>query len=952
MNDYREGQRWMSETEPELGLGCVVEVQPDRVTVRFDATGELRQYAREAAPLRRMRLRPGDPIAMRDGSTGVVSAVHEAAGRLGYMVDGRQWPETELADRLGARGPEDRLRCGHFDSAEAYALRVQAWRLQHHYRKLPVRGFLGPRIDLIPHQLYLAHEVSRRYAPRVLLADEVGLGKTIEAGLIVHRLLRSGRASRLLILVPESLVHQWFVELYRRFNLRITIFDEERCAAIERGEPGANPFLEEQTILCSLDFLLGSELRAAQARAGDWDMLVVDEAHHLEWSFEGASPAYQLVESLGAQTEGLLLLTATPEQLGPESHFARLRLLDPDRYRDYSAFLQDAASYQVVADFVESLQAERPIPETLRRRLLKRFPSEAHDLAAGLAAVDQAKPGARQELLENLLDRHGPGRVVFRNTRRAMSGFPRRQAFLVPLCAAGDHESWVDRMSTEFAVDAGDTDLMFTPDFGRDPRVEWLSGLLRELAPRKLLLICGSPVKVRALEVAMRQRTSAPCALFHEGLTLMQRDRNAAWFADEDGARMLLCSEIGSEGRNFQFAHHLVLFDLPLNPELLEQRIGRLDRIGQTQNVCIHVPYLAGSPQGILAHWYHEGLNAFEHPLEGGNELYRQFRHELHDLALEFPLLPPADGQRQLEDLIDRSRRARQLLRRQLEQGRDRLLELNSHRPRVAQCLIEDIRREDRHPYLEDFLLQAFDHFGVRVEELASRTYRLDATGLLTEAFPAIPQEGLTVTLDRSRAVHREELSFLSWDHPMVAGIFDLVLGSETGSCCFAIWPFEGKPSLLLEAWFILEAVADPQLHADRFLPATPLRAVVDHLGHDLTETHPKALLDRMVQRAGSQRRSLPAASLTERSPGLLQAAANAIEARVRHTIELSRQAMHRMLDHEIARIEHLLAVQAHVRPRELELARRERLRLEEILVQSRPRLGGVRLVWKGPQNG
>ena len=107
-------------------------------------------------------------------------------------------------------------------------------------------------------------------------------------------------------------------------------------------------------------------------------------------------------------------------------------------------------------------------------------------------------------------------------------------------------------------------------------------------------------------------------ALFHEGLTLMQRDRNAAFFAEADGARVLLCSEIGSEGRNFQFAHRLALFDLPANPELLEQRIGRLDRIGQSATIQIFVPYLRGTESEVLARWYHEGLNAFEkNPHEG-----------------------------------------------------------------------------------------------------------------------------------------------------------------------------------------------------------------------------------------------------------------------------------------------------------------------------------------------
>src|SRR6185436_328024 len=122
-----------------------------------------------------------------------------------------------------------------------------------------------------------------------------------------------------------------------------------------------------------------------------------------------------------------------------------------------------------------------------------------------------------------------------------------------------------------------------------------------------------------------RQRLILKMAVFHEGLALVKRDRNAAWFAEEDGARLLICSEIGSEGRNFQFAHHLVLFDLPLDPELLEQRLGRLDRIGQTSEIQVYVPFVPGSSQEVLARWYQEGLNAFEKNLQGGEELLERF---------------------------------------------------------------------------------------------------------------------------------------------------------------------------------------------------------------------------------------------------------------------------------------------------------------------------------------
>jgi ATP-dependent helicase HepA len=278
------GQRWISESEPELGLGAVAHSDGARVQIEFKSAGVTRTYAADQAPLKRVRFRVGDKIKTQSGEEFIIKQVSEVQGLLIYADDHQQVPEARVNDNLSLRGPQERLSAGHFDSSEAFALRRRTLELFHRSRKSPVRGFPGGRIDLIPHQLYIAHEVSNRYAPRVMLSDEVGLGKTIEACLILHRLLLTGRANRILVLVPESLVHQWFVEMLRRFNVWLHIFDEERCASIETGEPGANPFLDDQLILTSIDFLAASPRRSAQAVAAGWDMLVVDEAHHLEWS--------------------------------------------------------------------------------------------------------------------------------------------------------------------------------------------------------------------------------------------------------------------------------------------------------------------------------------------------------------------------------------------------------------------------------------------------------------------------------------------------------------------------------------------------------------------------------------------------------------------------------------------------------------------------------------------
>jgi ATP-dependent helicase HepA len=581
--------------------------------------------------------------------------------------------------------------------------------------------------------------------------------------------------------------------------------------------------------------------------------------------------------------------------------------------------------------------------------LLRRLLAHEAGLEPRLVELSGGSSEARRVLLADLLDLHGPGRVLFRNTRGGMKGFPRRTARLARLEAGGEAEYWLDRLSTEFAEDVGEGRLQRSMDLGKDPRVLWLVERLQELAPEKVLLISRSIEKAEALDEALRRRLAIKAGVFHEGLTLVQRDRNAAWFAEPDGARLLICSEIGSEGRNFQFAHHLVLFDLPLNPELLEQRIGRLDRIGQAEDIQIHVPYLAHSPQEVLVRWYHEGLNALESNLEGGNELLRQFGRAVHDLALEFPVADRAAAEHELEELLSRTTAARLELRRTLEQGRDRLLELNSYRPAEAQAIIERIREEERQPDLEDYLLDVFDHFGIHAEELAPRTWHLNPQGIVTDAFPAMPAEGMVATCDRRRALGREDVGFLTWDHPLVTGAMDLLLGAETGNCAFAVLPAADERTLLLELIYVLEVIAAPRLHADRFLPLTPVRLVLNHKLEEVSEVCRGSDWERQLQK-GSPHKLIDNAGIVRRTlPDMFQASARLAETRASALRQSALEAMNRLLGHEVARLQTLARVNDHVRPQEIRLAQAQQEELAAVLDQSRLRLDALRLIWKGP---
>src|SRR5690606_38999681 len=236
----------------------------------------------------------------------------------------------------------------------------------------PARGLAGARMELLPHQLGIAHEIASRPRPRVLLADEVGLGKTIEAGLVFHRLYATGQIGRVLVVGPSQLVHQWMVELYRRFHHLFTVLDEDFCRAEEKGAKdgqtdAVNPFALRPLILCPVDFLAhpqGGARRVRQAVEAGIDLLIVDEAHHLQWSEESVSPEYAAVEKLARAARGVLLLTATPIQLGQTGHFGRLRLLDPDRFTSLQAYLGETRQYETLARLADALlSSDEPQPE-------------------------------------------------------------------------------------------------------------------------------------------------------------------------------------------------------------------------------------------------------------------------------------------------------------------------------------------------------------------------------------------------------------------------------------------------------------------------------------------------------------------------------------------------------------------------------------------------------------
>jgi ATP-dependent helicase HepA len=207
----------------------------------------------------------------------------------------------------------------------------------------------------------------------------------------------------------------------------------------------------------------------------------------------------------------------------------------------------------------------------------------------------------------------------------------------------------------------------------------------------------------------------------------------------------------------------------------------------------------------------------------------------------------------------------------------------------------------------------------------------------------------MVVTCDRRRALSREDVGFLTWDHPMVTGAMDLLLGRETGNCAFAVLPAANDRTILLELIFVLEAIAAPHLHVDRFLPPTPVRLVVNHKLVDVGNEFADSIWERKLVK-GLPYKLIENAEFTQRTlPAMLQAATGFADTQAATLRQSALEEMNHLLEYEVERLKMLRLVNDHIRPQEIELGRVEQRELTNALRQSRLRLDALRLIWKGP---
>lgn len=829
---HKVGQRWFSEAEPELGLGIVESTEQKFVDIFFPAANENRRYGIKTAPLKRVSYLPGDQIQSEEGKEYIVEEVKENEGVLFYFCKQAVIPESQLKSALSFTRPQDKLFAGNVDSISLFNLRYESTLALRKYQQFKHKGLLGSKVSLIPHQMYVVSELSQRPICRAMLADEVGLGKTIEACLILKSLLMQNKIQRALIVVPDALVYQWFIELYKKFNLRFHTISDSNEVEVE-----AQDFDQGPHYIIGLKKLMSNENLQNDLLSHDWDLLILDEAHQIKWEENNPSQEYLLLKSLSEKISNLLLLTATPQILGKAGHFARLHLLDSDKFKDYHEFLKQEENYKKLIPVVKKIQKGNHTHEDLK-------------LFFGDEEINHFK--SSEEILSALVDRHGTGRVYFRNTRENMEKnhefFPKRICHPIPIQIEG----------------------LIEDKYVYAHKVTYLKELLDKNPDQKVLVITHSKDLVLKIQRSLHKITTVNVGVFHSDQTIMERDRQAAWFAEPNGARVLLCTEIGSEGRNFEFAHHLYLFDIPKVPEQLEQRIGRLDRIGQTSNINIHVPYIKSTFEELLFHWYSEVIHSFKEAPKGAGILYQEFKEELKRL------IESKYDSKEVFNFLELATKRYKEIKKVLANGHDILLDLNSFNHNKAQSILSEINANENSNELKDYIKSVFDVIGVHNEELNNNVDFYSPTEtMLMPVYPGLNSEGVSVSFNRDFSLKRDDIEFMSWEHPIAQGTMELFVTTELGNMCVA--SHQGKLPLQIGLEFFFKLDVHDALGSDsyHYLPVTPVRVLVGPTGEDLTSKVPKNKVDLSVIESSKEMKEQLSSLPKDQFKSLLEKAKN-----------------------------------------------------------------------------
>jgi SNF2 family DNA or RNA helicase len=586
--DYHVGQRIR---HPQFGVGLIVDVRrgrgPEVIEVVF-GTELKRLSARvrwaaadaDARPAARPAAVPGETA--EPGAAAGVPGPAAGAGRLGLTVTG------ESAGLLERWAQGETVSAPLFEAA-VRAERFSAWATPE--RLISLDSLRG--VERFPHQLRAAQKVIRDLGGRGLLADEVGLGKTIEAGIVLKEYLLRGLVRSVLVLVPASLVEQWAEELHEKFELDFMV---------SRGADGA--WGQHPLIIASLETARHQRHRTRVRRAG-YDMVVVDEAHRLR---NHLTLGWKFVNELGARY--LLLLTATPVQNDLRELYNLVTLLRPGAVGTFTQFKRD---FMTAGDRLRPRNVER-LRELLAQVMIRAQRAHTHIKFPKrfVRTLSVELSGEEYQLYIDVSD------FVSRTIELGDDEVRQRWFFTLVVLQK--------EMGSSTAAAAGTLQRLAAK---ARPGLE--TARLKALAERAaavtesrkvdalLQLLSGLRDKAIVFTQFRGTQELLARALADAGLEAVLYHGEQDWQEKEEALEafkgkipFLISTEAGGEGRNLQFCHHVVNYDLPWNPMRVEQRIGRVHRLGQTQDVYIHNLVARGTIEAHVIEILEKKISLFE----------------------------------------------------------------------------------------------------------------------------------------------------------------------------------------------------------------------------------------------------------------------------------------------------------------------------------------------------
>jgi ATP-dependent helicase HepA len=766
---WKAGDLLTHRFNPELGIGRVTARDGRAVVVEFPRSSTTLRLAVDTDALL--------PVDFSAGRAVRIAATHEETAVSARLPDGRVrlangqthpahalWP-IELEGAL-----LERLAVGDVDDAEDFVTRLDVLHLLSMREADGLGSFLGGRVRLFPHQLHVAERASASDPVRWLLADEVGLGKTVEAALILNRLVHTGRVERCLVVAPESLTVQWLGELWRKYHQVFTLLDPPRLADVARdfGET-LSPFDVHRRAVIALETLVARPELTGQAVRAGIDLLVVDEAQRLRRPpGHPGEPAWRAVAPIAALGRHVLLLSATPLEDDAHGFFRLLQLLRPDDYPE---------NVDVETRLGESVPLA-PCTSSTRRADIGGLPPRV----GHAVPLEPDAPGWRQQRAMEAAMRAAPAanpvaqRQKIERVRRAVAS----GAALAAVVGREDREL-LQQASVMDAI---------------DPRVAWLLAQAPRWrdAKEKTLVFVAHRETLEMLRTALSHGAQLATAVFHEGLPSSRRDLEVARFREPAGPSLLVSTESGGEGRNFEFCRRLVLFDLPWKPATVEQRIGRLDRIGRRTDVEI-VYFVPPAGIGGDVVRLHETIGVFREPTAGLDPQLGHVEGAVETLALDPEASLTAES---VEALLAAARAARTRIREAAYQQ----LHHDPYRAEMAPGILARVPRE-LDALNEQVVVAACTRLGFGVERTRGRRgYAFEfGSAAVVDSLPGVSAGSTWVgTFDREEAVDDEGLDFFASGHPLVEGVFAHFEDSPMGRVVRLTLEADGPPDLGLVA--------------------------------------------------------------------------------------------------------------------------------------------------------